>query len=354
MMCNCDRGKSPEPSTFLNFARTGYPDDALRDMVQQRPQMNVHFCVYTHLFRFTHHHIEFLQEVNVLHELAKAAIWVSEILRSLSLYTTCLPIFMLPLLLSGYPYRTMLNHIAPGIFIFDMIHLFPELFPFCTQHPKICKNFCLNYNLPLTRENRLLKLIEGMLTLTPVSRAQLETLYEYIRKLDKRAYSSFTEFLSEAKFVMESDQNDWFYLNRSRLKGYVDGSQPSLTLSDSDSRSTRQMTSVSSLSKETIKTSCRTSSGENLLYQSLLTGSGDFADDLLEQPEMIVKIARDLFKLHSTSTVKLSTLMVQINEAYVNKSGQCAANMDILSSLMESPQFSFNYDNSEISFVPCL
>lgn len=47
--------------TFLNFARTGYPDDALRDMVQQRPQMNVHFCVYTHLFRFTHHHIEFLQ-----------------------------------------------------------------------------------------------------------------------------------------------------------------------------------------------------------------------------------------------------------------------------------------------------
>lgn len=73
------------------------------------------------------------------------------------------------------------------------------------------------------------------------------------------------------------------------------------------------MTSVSSLSKETIKTSCRTSSGENLLYQSLLTGSGDFADDLLEQPEMIVKIARDLFKLHSTSTVKLSTLMVQVS-----------------------------------------
>lgn len=79
----------------------------------------------------------------MLHELAKAAIWVSEILRSLSLYTTCLPIFMLPLLLSGYPYRTMLNHIAPGIFIFDMVHLFPELFPFCTQHPKICKYLSL-------------------------------------------------------------------------------------------------------------------------------------------------------------------------------------------------------------------
>lgn len=52
--------------------------------------------------------------------------------------------------------------------------------------------------------------------------------------------------------------------------------------------------------------------------------------------------------------VSYSIDVFQINEAYVNKSGQCAANMDILSSLMESPQFSFNYDNSEISFVPCL